>query len=300
MASETGGADAYRSIYLDEGWAHQRHYGWHVAHEAPGLRVLAKRYVGFSRFLVLAWQADRAALEAAVRHAVGKATICAVVIHDFRGLPADGDLIAGRRFRAASAGQAMLNRHTLVIDLSRDEGGLAAALRPNMRRQVRRAAETGAEVAIADPPDRATLDRFLAGFADFAPSKGLRNADAGALASMARAGDVLIATASRDGTALSWLVVYRTGDAAISLHGFNARRDHGFAGHLLQWRVLMHLKAQGVRWYDFGGVHRFDLSDGLYAYKRRFGGAEVDLGAEHVWESPGYPTMMRLKTALGL
>ena len=32
--------EAYQSVFLEDGWAHQRYFGWKVALDHPGLRVL--------------------------------------------------------------------------------------------------------------------------------------------------------------------------------------------------------------------------------------------------------------------
>ena len=37
------GPEAYRSLFLEPDWAHQRYHGWHVVREEEGGRVLEKR-----------------------------------------------------------------------------------------------------------------------------------------------------------------------------------------------------------------------------------------------------------------
>ena len=54
----------YRSIFLDEDWAHQKYFGWIIAEERAGLRLLRKKRSAFARSLVLlnkpgeAWLAE--------------------------------------------------------------------------------------------------------------------------------------------------------------------------------------------------------------------------------------------------
>jgi hypothetical protein len=43
----------YRSIFLDDGWAHQKYFGWTLAKDRPGLRVLRKKRLAFTRSLML-------------------------------------------------------------------------------------------------------------------------------------------------------------------------------------------------------------------------------------------------------
>ena len=57
--------------------------------------------------------------------------------------------------------------------------------------------------------------------------------------------------------------------------------DAALAGVLLQWGVMRALKAAGLRWYDMGGLPSLDSANGIYRFKKGFGGELVELGAEY-------------------
>lgn len=71
------------------------------------------------------------------------------------------------------------------------------------------------------------------------------------------------------------LVASAIGDSAIYLLG--ATSDEGLkakGAYLLQWTMMQWLKANGVRWYDLGGIDP-ERNPGVYQFKRGFSGADV-------------------------
>ena len=77
------------------------------------------------------------------------------------------------------------------------------------------------------------------------------------------------------GAPVAGLVVSAMGDSAIYLLG--ATSDDGLnskGAYLLQWTMIQWLKANGVRWYDLGGIDP-ESNPGVYTFKRGFAGADV-------------------------
>ena len=77
------------------------------------------------------------------------------------------------------------------------------------------------------------------------------------------------------GTPVAGLVVSTMGDSAIYLLG--ATSDEGLntkGAYLLQWTMIQWLKANGVRWYDLGGIDP-EGNPGVYTFKRGFAGADI-------------------------
>lgn len=71
------------------------------------------------------------------------------------------------------------------------------------------------------------------------------------------------------------VVASAIGDSAIYLLG--ATSDEGLqskGAYLLHWTLIQWLKANGVRWYDLGGIDP-EGNPGVYHFKRGFSGADV-------------------------
>jgi lipid II:glycine glycyltransferase (peptidoglycan interpeptide bridge formation enzyme) len=72
-------------------------------------------------------------------------------------------------------------------------------------------------------------------------------------------------------------LVIRFGDTAAYVHGGSDERYREvMAPHMLHWRIMQDMKAQGIHWYDMGGI---DLSGdsarswaGITRFKQGFGG----------------------------
>jgi len=77
------------------------------------------------------------------------------------------------------------------------------------------------------------------------------------------------------GIPVAALVVSAMGDSAIYLLG--ATSDEGLrskGAYLLQWAALQWLKANGIRWYDLGGIDP-EGNPGVYSFKRGMSGSDV-------------------------
>jgi len=76
-------------------------------------------------------------------------------------------------------------------------------------------------------------------------------------------------------TPVAGLVVSAMGDSAIYLLG--ATSDDGLntkGAYLLQWTMIQWLKANGIRWYDLGGIDP-EGNPGVYTFKRGFSGVDI-------------------------
>ncbi|MBV0913477.1 GNAT family N-acetyltransferase [Anianabacter salinae] len=268
----------YRSIFLDEDWAHQAHYGWHVLHEVPGLRVLSQRRYGLIRQLALVEMNGIAALRGWLDKTARMAWRSEIVIHDFSGSfdPAD---LTGLAFAPAGKGDALLNLRTMVIDLRRAEDELMAVMSSDHRRKIRKAAKAGATFSARDNPDADEITEFMVLQNALARERGFQPARQETVGRMYAAGNATLYRVTL-ADEVSCLHVYRTAGKAIFMHG--AARDLGSSGigQLLHWKAMLDLKARGINWYDLGGVTVFDDANGIYRFKRMFGAAPVDLGRE--------------------
>jgi hypothetical protein len=287
-------ARAYRSIFLEEGWAHQKYYGWRLADDQPGLRVLTKKRAVFTRSLILLGRSGKEALAGAVRRAVGKAGLAEVVVHDFDGVLENAPNIAGRRFRAMTQRERLLNIATMVVDLTQDEDAILAAMSADYRRKIKKAEAQGVTIEAHSNPDEELRRAFIGAFTNFTAERGLKPADAAIVGKMYDNGDAILFVARKDGRIANFLHIYKAGDKAIFMYGVNLSKENDGAGQYLHWRAMLHLKSIGLGWYDFGGVVSFDSSDGIYNFKSKFGAIATSLGAEWMYAAP----VLRMAKAL--
>jgi lipid II:glycine glycyltransferase (peptidoglycan interpeptide bridge formation enzyme) len=81
--------------------------------------------------------------------------------------------------------------------------------------------------------------------------------------------------AEHDGIPVAGLVASAMGDSAIYLLG--ATSDVGLqskGAYLLHWKLIERLKANGIRWYDLGGIDP-EGNPGVFHFKKGFCGTDV-------------------------
>lgn len=284
---------AYRSIFWEPDWAHQKYYGWRVESDAPGLRVLRKARGPATRALILVDDRGRAGLDAAARREAGRSPIADVIVHDFDRGDAAPETIGGLRFEPISQRERLLNIATVAIDLTAPEEAILARMSGDYRRKIRKAEAAGVTIDAHAPPPDEVRDAFVRAFKGFADERKLKPADSAIVTRMYRAGDAILFVARKGDIVTNYLHLYRAGRNAIFMHGVNVVKENDGAGQYLHWRAMTYIKQLGVEWYDLGGVVGFDTTDGIYNFKRGFGGTDVSLGRELRYRS----RMMRMTRA---
>lgn len=269
----------YRSIFLHDDWAHQKYFGWSVADDKPGLRVLKKRRAVFDRYLMLVTACGRRALSDVVARISGPTFLGEIIVHDFDMLEPEPTRIAGRAFAPLSRRQRILNVNTIVIDLNQSEETLLKQMSRYYPRDMRRAQGKGVVVEAHESPSEELQAAFVSAYAPFAVSRSISPLDGRILAQMYRQRHAVLFTACGGATITNYLHVYRAGPSVQTMWGLNLTKDTG-AGTLLHWEAMRYFKRNGLSWCDLGGVAAFDPADGVYSFKRRFGGNEMKLGTE--------------------
>lgn len=178
--------------------------------------------------------------------------------------------------------------YTLLIDLSQTQEQLRAQLNDDTAYKIRRARDRDKIVCECfDSRNRAELDRFEQLYAAFAAMKKLPALNRARLESLAAAG-VLDLSAAKDpqGNVLLYHANYCDGHRATQLElpslyralpQSAARNFSGRANRYLTWSNILRYKAQGLKFFDFGGWHlgadqeMLSIND----FKRGFGGQVV-------------------------
>jgi peptidoglycan pentaglycine glycine transferase (the first glycine) len=168
-------------------------------------------------------------------------------------------------------------RNTMLIDLTRSEDDLLAALKPKTRYNVRLAQKKGVTVRSGDLDD---LDLLYQLYAETAQRDGfiIRPIDyyRDAWGSFIRSGlaQPLIAFVEQEPVAS--LILFRFADRAWYMYGMssNLHREK-MPNHLLQWEAMRWAKAQGCAVYDLWGapdeLNESDAMWGVYKFKEGLG-----------------------------
>jgi hypothetical protein len=172
-----------------------------------------------------------------------------------------------------------------VIDLSKSEEQLSGDLSEETAYKIRRARDRdGIVCEWHDCRDSGMIGQFERMYRSFAMKKGLPGLDRARMESLA-AGGVLDLSSAKDlqGNTLVYQIYYRDSQRASQLESpsvyrtfsDSAKRNFcGRASRYLTWNNILRFKAQGLKFFDFGGWYvgsdpeRLNINE----FKRGFGG----------------------------
>ncbi len=159
---------------------------------------------------------------------------------------------------------------TLILDLAPPLEDVRAGLAKRWRRDLNKSERSEFEVDVGT--DTTHFDQFRELFETFVDWKDFE-VDHDARFHQAVHHDLpdsaryLVAISRHSGEMAGGLVVARTGDTAVYVLGAsNPELRKLVPGHFLQWQVIERLKADGIRWYDLGGIDP-DENPGGYLFK---------------------------------
>ena len=168
-------------------------------------------------------------------------------------------------------------RNTMLIDLTRSEDDLLAAMKPKTRYNTRLAQKKGVAVRSADLAD---LDLLYAMYAETAQRDGfiIRPIDyyRDAWGSFIRLGLAHPLIAAVNGEAVAGLILFRFADRAWYMYGMSTQlHREKMPNYLLQWEAMHWAKAQGCSVYDLWGapdeLNEGDSLWGVYKFKEGLG-----------------------------
>jgi lipid II:glycine glycyltransferase (peptidoglycan interpeptide bridge formation enzyme) len=191
---------------------------------------------------------------------------------------------------------------TVIVDLTRNEDDLLAAMKQKTRYNVRLAEKKGVTVRTANydnahafREDCETFWRLLDETAErdkfHAHDKGYYEKMLDVLSPRKHGGlTVGLMFAEYEGEPIAAVLLASFGDTVTYLHGASSSVHRNvMAPYLLHWRAMQEAKNRGFTKYDFWGVAPEHASDnhpwvGITRFKTGFGGARVSyIGA---WELP--------------
>ena len=187
-------------------------------------------------------------------------------------------------------------RNTMLIDLTRGEDELLAAMKPKTRYNVRLAQKKGVAIRSGDLGDLDLLYRLYTETAQrdafiIRPIDYYRDA----WGSFIQAGLAHPLIAAVDGQAVAGLILFRFADRAWYMYGMSSHlhRDK-MPNHLLQWEAMRWAKVQGCTVYDLWGapdeLNESDSMWGVYKFKDGLGADFAPHAGAHdfVVSRPGY------------
>lgn len=282
------------SILLNSDWMLTRYAGWRTMHQDAYCLILQKGRFPLRRVCILSAlpSADFFARHDLARFRDGTTMLILKVIP-----PDDAatTLVRSHGLMPTPDAQRLFHKFTFIIDLTPTIDQLWMAMRPTNRNLCKKAKQAGIRVRVVVAPGAADIDRFFDLYGEMARSRGLAIPQRTMLNAMFADRRLILACAEHDGDMLSMALVYLAGDTAMYLYGVSPGRNVDGAGQLLQWDVMQALKAQGTTKYDLGGVPRVDESDGIFKFKKGFGGQGVALGPEFYRAPAWFQTMRRLR-----
>ncbi len=168
-------------------------------------------------------------------------------------------------------------RNTALLDLSRSEGELLAAMKQKTRYNVRLATRRGVTVREGTSAD---LDAFYQLYAETSQRDGFlirpRDYYHDAWGSFLSAGRARLLLAEFESEILAGLVLFTFGATAWYMYGASSNRHRKrMPNQLLQWEAIRQAKAVGCTLYDlWGAPNTLDESDlmwGVYRFKLGLG-----------------------------
>jgi len=264
-------------VFFEADWLLQKYHGWQCRLQRPTYRVLEKSYGVMKRVLVLC----RSRIVPSATDLFGPAS--EVIIHDFSGDTAPERTIFGRLFRLASDSERIINKATLVLDLSESLDALHLRMRPGFRQSITKAMARGVVAKATTTPTPSLLSAFVSAYNTMAKSRGLRVVCQKELEAMFRQSNLVMCVASLEDVPLSYALAYVTSRTAYYMLGVSVGRMDDGAGKLAQRELITECRHRGLKWYDFGGVPEINEQNGIYLFKKGFGGELLLLGSEFVY-----------------
>jgi Acetyltransferase (GNAT) domain len=287
----------FRPIFFEEDFALTAFYGWREIFGGEDFRVLASSKGPFRRCLILSWGLDSKALDQVVQDAQLLDFRSEIFVQNFadpfdqmlddgRQLNYEFRLIAGKWFRKANDSKRLLNRSTILLDLNLPESKLMENFRANTRNIIRRAQKNSVSVRL-EAHSEEIINKFFEFYESLIGRFKLDRLNKKLINNMVKA-NKLLCFASYESTSEPTMVdlIYVCERQAYYMFSSSTKRFEIGTGQLLQWEIMRFLKAQGIRWYDLGGVRTADPTNGIFLFKRGFGGELVHWGEQLVYQPP--------------
>ncbi len=286
----------YRSIAFEPGAPFEKYLGWTCLLNERSLKIIEQWRGPVRRCMIMAQGVAPSQIDHAIRRLKLLDARSDVLLHDFDDPGREERTIAGRRWRRARDDERILNKATFVFDLAREDEAIIKGMTPSHRRDLRKALNAGLRVEAHDRPTQEIFQELVSSFASMARERGLRSLDRAATQRMFDGGDLTLFRVLAGSEMRAAAIVYRAGHKAIWMIGVDNGKNQDGAGRILQFEIMRDLRARGIRWYDFGGVASTDENNGIFRFKKGFGGEFILLGTEYLRRPLLVRALVNIKT----
>lgn len=178
--------------------------------------------------------------------------------------------------------------HTLVLDITKSEEKILAAMKPKGRYNIKVAQKHGVEVKRYDSFEKIPAEDFDA-FYEILSATGERDGfginpkyyyeQLLKIFGATKKASLFLAY-TKDKTVVGGSIVVYEGETATYYYGASSNSHRNvMAPYLVQWEAIMHAKKIGYKQYDFLGIAPANGKNhpwaGVTDFKKKFGGAEV-------------------------
>lgn len=288
-----------RSILLDPNWMLTRYGGWDQILRSDDYVIVEKGRFPLKRQVIISQLDGQKLVDSRIIpdcfDRLSSRTV-KFIFPDARSV----ELMGSLGFVQATSGRRSFHKHTFVIDLSLPEGELFTGMRQTARNLCNRAERAGFSVSIESNPSMTEVEYFVSEHDKIARMYKFDRLSLDNLHRMFLGGNLLLASAKRGGEILSIGLIYLAEKFAMYLHGVTIHKDMHGAGHFLQWEVMRSLKDRGILYYDLGGVPSIDVENGIFNFKKAFGGELVQFGQEFHYEPFWFESARKVKRRLSI
>jgi len=185
-------------------------------------------------------------------------------------------------------------RASSIIDLSKTDDELLAAMHPKTRYNIRVSEKHNVITTKNQEPISKKFDNTFRLFEETAKRDGFRLHPRGYYEKQIKMPNVEVYGAEYEGKLLAAAIVIFSGDSATYLHGASSNEIRNvMAPYALHWAIMKQAKERGMKHYDLWGISDDPKSGwaGITRFKRGFGGADVsapgtfDLPVNKFWYS---------------
>jgi hypothetical protein len=267
------------SIFLDPNWMLTRYGGWRQLFRSDDSLFIQKGFFPLKRQVIISMHDVQTLIDAGIFanyfDRFSSRTV-KLILPDVRSV----ELMNSLGFVEAVSGRRSFHKHTFIIDLSKPEGELFLSMRQTARNLCNRSERAGLSVSIESNPTISEVEYVVSEHDKIALQNGIDRLSSDSLRKMFVGGNLLLAKAMSGDEILCIGLIYLADNFAMYLHGVTIQREVHGAGHYLQWQVMRSLKDRGLLYYDLGGVPSIEATNGIFNFKKAFGGELVQLGQE--------------------
>lgn len=285
----------YEHLAFSSDSPQRKYFGWKNVVVEDGLQIISQQRGLIRRCMILAAGAADERIEQKLALLKLPNATTELILHDFCDAGQEPRRIVGQGWRRSKDCERMLNIATFVFDLTDDDEALKTAMSADYRRKLRRAQEAGVRVLVEDDPSPESFAGFMTSFTAMAREKALTRPGDDVVRKMFDNGDLVLFRAVNGDKTRAVASVYRADHRAIFMIGVGGDRSNDGAGQMLHFEIMRELRSRGVRWYDFGGAPS-STDDGIYRFKKGFGGRFVSLGCEYLLRPPLVGAVIGVRT----